>query len=390
MSTSAYVIKLGTDTVSYSEDPHRRAQRRLRDRVVLKPDVALTQHRTEAAVDWAQLRVRLDKDGPASQARFVKGIVDATGAHGVYVKPLERAEACRVFDIRIQDPSRDGLVRVHHALRDRWSTAEVSVSGLEVALDFYSRGADAKERHRLLAVLQRHLWVAPEILAEPKGAIRQVRELANTEPVSIRIEFPQADTDTMWEFGVGTVYAGRRGAPVSYRVQNKEADRRYKNDEGQPSADDLSPERRRVRVEITLLEEGLASTGYDAFEELLDGRFERLKSKFQFLLPSIPAGCPLTSPFLKAQSWRKFTAGGVNIHQRMERESELDRRRHRRQHERELHGRARHRAPIGNMGPLVSYCEVNDKVRHALRSLSSRWCAHTAVPKATPYEGSVD
>lgn len=372
VSKPSFRLRVGSSEIQYTPIRRKLIQRRLERREPLEPDVDLSEYRVEAVIDWINLRVSLKAP---TQFRYIKEAIRHTGAEGVFVRPLERKrESCRVFRITIQHPSRRTTIeRAIGAVHSTFAVEAISVVGLEVSLDLYPRTPDRLKRHKLLAVVQRHLWVDPAILAS-RGALRQIWESPD-DPDDYRTLIVPASTNRVWNFGTATTYAGRKGGPIAFRIQDKVTDRRRRDRKtGKWLFDRLAEEDHRVRVEVTLTGEGLEESGYGDLESVLRGEFQCLKKLFRFVLPSVPVGSsPIFGDFPARQTWRKFQSGGVCILRRMEVEKEAYQLDVRRGRERALKLPRSRKALTGEMGPLTRYVGLDDMIRQALRNLSARW-----------------
>lgn len=372
MSKPSFQLRTGGLEILYTPVDRKLVQQRLEGRLVLAPDVDLSGFRAEAVIDWINIGVILKEP---TQFRYIKDVIGRTGAKGVFVKPLERKrESCRHYRITIQHPFQGAAIaRAIEAVRGAFTVEATSVEGLEVSLDLYPRRPDRLNRHKLLAVVQRHLWVDPAILVR-SGALRQIWESPD-DPDDFRTLIVPSSTNRVWDFGTATTYAGREGGPIAFRIQDKVTDRRRRDKKtGKWLFDQLHEKDHRVRVEVTLTGVGLAASGYADLESVLRGEFQSLKKFFRFVLPSVPIGSnPMFGDFPARQDWRKFQSGGVCIFRHMEAAKEVDRQRIRRDRERMLKLPRLRKAPAGEMGPLARYVELDDMIRQALRNLSCRW-----------------
>jgi hypothetical protein len=237
--------------------------------------------RTKAVIDWIDLTVTL-KSG--TQFRYLqdelRSILDITGSP--YVKPVDAGagKVATCFVLRLQDAHastlRD-LERTTAALALAYPFAKApEVSGIEVALDFYSRD-DPNAVPALVHRLQRSLEADgsnprqfdPDKAAKPKYCNRFLNR-DRPEPVTGLILDPH----------LGLRVGNKRDA-IQWQVYDKRTD-----NNGQL----LEPSKRRARAEFTLTGKELAKRVLGAnagsrlanLEDLRTFRFETLAGLLHF------------------------------------------------------------------------------------------------------------
>lgn len=319
--------------IIYRPDPRKFEQARLKGREVFVPEIDLSRYRCRAHIDWVFLQVRL---GRQTQSKHVSyEIARVLGRKPAVLASSEEHDASLrnytgdEFRVKLQDPTLPELRELAAALEERWGIVGViSVVGIELAIDFFpAHHIPAAEidgdRDRLVAVLQRHHLAPWELFSEPRADQRffyigaggkghtvfvvpeagraaeegrsicasmvadketrkHILRCAESEPVPMPVD--------------GTLYAGPKHGAVMFRVQNKVFDGSDPETRGKVP---LPLRKRRARIEVTLLNEGVRETGVETLDDLATFDFSLLrKPYFSFKLPTFPTES--TKPLIKA------------------------------------------------------------------------------------------
>ncbi len=178
----------------------------------------------------------------------------------------------------------------------------------------------------------------------------------------------------------------RKGGDVTYRVQNKVRD----GSDPKLGPGVLLPlRRRRARVEVTLLHDGIAARGMNTLEDLFGFNFVALRNElFPMYLPTSPGGrrhAPKLRQVIDAAQAKlyrdAFVRGGcyaVSLYDEALTYRRRQLRTSRRRKEPKLPRLPRQR--IGKNGNLVEWSEMNRRVGKALLGLSKGWRPSASEP----------
>lgn len=294
------------------------------------------------------------------------------------------------FAIQMQDPPPLALHAVIAAIKDGPGLEGVGrLFLLELAVDFYPRGANTPEemlvgREEIVGLLQRHHWASHQLLVDvdaPKPKrfdARQVYSVAlgqtKTRHLFAKTNGLSMSDSQVNEKGVqgrilsagqgnhlylnAHVYRGHRLGKIQTNAQHKIVDRRNK---AKKSAVRLAPGECRGRVELTLTGfETLEAFGITALKDLSTGRFKGMAEKLiRFRLPT----CENTTEDIAAAVSQLTHRGVYGV---------------------ELSQRAAYLADRAGMNPkprkfdregwaLVDWPEMNKAVGDALGRLRTEW-----------------
>lgn len=309
-------------TLEYTVYPANRRQARFKGRLVFEPKIDLRRYVCKAAIDW--IWVELTTDRVTQSGHLHDRLVGVLGREVFVTGPNQEHDAERAYNytgqsfrVKLQDPRPDEMRLLTATVQDSYRlVGDVRVLGIEIAIDFYpaqtvlDADVDA-DRHRMVAVLQRHHLADGRFFKGSRDDLRQVygrptskektatefvipdhirpledsRKLSDTEVKHQTIQerhFALGDQDPL--LIDGTVYRGERGSEISYRVQDKV------KDGSDPERDEngiLPLRKRRARVEVTLLHGGVTRMGIDTLDDLYGFDFVALRNPlFPIYLPT--------------------------------------------------------------------------------------------------------
>jgi len=266
---------------------------------------------------------------------------------------------------------------------------EVEVHEMEVSVDFTPVVPDDAQRMLLVGVLTRHFLPGRDIISSKKDWPRFTwgEGKSRTKGIFIKVKGrPERHsllyTDCDWTpYPDATVYFGAKGAVSSWRIMDKVIDRQNKS---KGSWTDLPPDRRRVRIEVTLLASELRKRNIVTFEDLKRFKFTTLqKSCFRFMLPTfadtstMDAGRRKVVKDTREEERRKrFLAAGVVGLKAMDDAWAASRAVQRKDMRAVFRRNGKmlktERVAGGSMQTLVAYEKLNDRVAMALRKLTER------------------
>jgi hypothetical protein len=359
----------------YVEIPVAGTQKRLRDRIALVPDLDFAAFTCRAVIDWLEVGIEVLED---TQARWVNDtICQSTGL------------SCRVdganreFRVRFQDPELQVVQKAILAIETRHGISkDACVAALEVSIDFTPRDPNNEDlRRQLVGMLIRHLQPGRDVLAD-KGDWPRFTWGSGTKNTTGMFDKRQRaatcfmfNTNDRKPFSDATVYFGRQGGSAAWRVMDKILDRQN------PTAgtrDELPPEKRRTRIEITLQQDELEKLGIRSLEDLATFPFTRLaKPYFRFFLPTCADPSKVRHQHvrraLQAERWTKFDNTGIVGLTAMDEAWEARRREQRKEL---VRGGGqplpRRRVGVGSAGTHVAFDRLNERIEAALKKLTKR------------------
>ncbi len=369
--------------------PLGKAQARFKERYALEPDIDLARYRFRAVVDWVELRFELDRQ---TQFQHVQAVLEPHLRATPYVKPLDPGPggASSQFSARFQDPpSLAEISSACSALGKKFKLLkQPAITGLEVSIDAYPRSEKDADRTLMAAVLQRTLFTERDYWNNANDRLRFVTSSNSATTAHKVIPEKAGDlSDRLLDpeqltvpFGNTTVYLGAKDNDVSYRIQNKVADKR---NAATGTMVPLPPDKKRARIEVTLQSDELAALTLGDLQSFRTFRFARLQGRyFRFLLPSFRS-VNHSSKALRAASERleqnrasTFLRGGMLALTLMDMKRQAHRRSLLPDLKRLLQQRGRiYRAPrtgVGGTADYVAYAGLNRCVSEALRKLDER------------------
>jgi hypothetical protein len=376
------------------------SQARLKGTFAYVPRIRFSDYRCRADVDWVELEVSLAR---TTQCKHVNSALKRAVDCSLHVKGLDsgafadRNVTTDKFRVRVQDSTPVMLQGISAALRQTFGIRDpIGISGIEVAVDFYSNDRSDLKRLQMVAALFRHHLPVDVLLNHPHDDLRQVfhdsiggretstmyvlparqgrsRRYSDTETNQDEVQDRICRNHTPFQHYLdATGYRGRKGGPVMFRIQNKISDRR--NPDG--TVEHLPQEERRARIEVTLLNDALADFGLLSLDALSEFRFQELRPHlFNFWLPTespIRIGNG-TRPIWPPQERQPFVEGGVYA---LYLRKEVNRLRLDaiRREDPSVRGRsARNRRGVGKSGRELAWVEMHSHIKDALSRLSKRW-----------------
>lgn len=406
-----------TGKLEYVVRPARRTgQSRFQERLEFEPRFDLGRYECKAAFDWIWIEIRT---GRTTQSKHLHDRLKEVIGREIFVTgsdkdhDVPRPFNCtgNEFRLKLQDPKPAEMREILGAIDCRYGLAgEAKVLGIEVAIDFYPapsvREAEVDaDRYRMVAVLQRHHLADWDLFSGPRDDMRQTfgsmlqnrtdetrfvvpdparplgggRTLSDCEArdPDVRNRHLQLHDDPL--LVDATTYRGERGAPVSYRVQNKVRDG---SSQDQESRKLLPLREQRARVEVTLLREGVRATGIETVGDLFDFNFVDLRNRlFATYLPTAPGvrrDVPDLLTVVDAERLRfargAFIHGGcyaMVLQEKARLRGRAELRTQRRRQDPNLP--AIDRIRLGKKGHLIEWECMNKRISKALRRLTDKW-----------------
>jgi hypothetical protein len=379
--------------ISYREEDLYAVQKRLKGRSKLTPDISLGDFECRASIDWVTLFIFVQK---RTQVQWIRDEINRTIGQSVYVKALSANSAgvTDEFEIRFQEPDLNIVQKAVEALDakfDLWLFP--IVRGLEISIDFTPRSPSQQLRSKLVGVMNRHLMPTHDIISQWRDRPRYSWGSSNERKSAALLSLGKRAADEMDfllianerdkpAYADATFYVGEQYSDCSWRIMDKTIDRQN------PSAGtyfNLPEDKKRVRVEVTLMEGAIRKVGISTLAELRAYRFTTMQGHFfRFMLPTFTdtSGMPpglkrSTKSLLERERRIKFLNTGViglmAFDAARNRRADLIRKDILAQFRNK--GRqlvVKHRVGSGFTGSMVAYGEMNKKVETALRHLSER------------------
>jgi hypothetical protein len=363
--------------VEFRREDLRKVQARLQNRYTLVPRIDLTRFRCKAVIDFVEVEIvtNFNTNLPAIR-RWVSEALNLP-------KPWCEAvsgdnNSSNIFHIRIQDPRISKLERLDRAITKTAAglAQPVTITKLEVSVDFYPRSGKDEDRWAMFGVLQRTYMPSSKIWCHGPDHPRFVwgRDrwdkmffLRSSEKTGLHHQLlPEA------AYLDSTVYYGEEDGPASIRIQNKISNQRTKDD-----AVMLDQIEKRARIEVTLTGSALNDLKLHTIADLARFRFTKLQREhFHFALPTFVDRAPLRQhqkiqEAINLRDRESFAKGGVLCLERLRdvREGWFHR-------VGELKARgikpSLRRMGRGDRGTAVAYKELNVMVRTAFQELGRR------------------
>lgn len=392
MSTLTTLIRaINRPDVSYAlafvERAAGKKQRRLQNRVLLSPDIELSDYTARAVLDWIDLRFRTTK--PTQWKWIQHHIQKVTGRrlHVVAVRADDEAVQ-REFAVRFQEPSYRLLVQAEEAVRDRWGMEkDAGIVAMEISLDFRPRVPSQEALARIYGVLVRTHLPSRDVVSNPRDRPRFAwqRGTPPTHVLALDKARPERSDELMLEVENdrptpfdATYYAGGRDSRSAWRTMIKLIDQQNVTT---GTRKDLPEGQHRMRIEVTLQHEELKRIGLGSIADLARFKWQRLNGYyFSFFLPTFPAlpfdachpKCLAIRTWQSARSQRFLNAGvvGLNAMDEAWHRTKKATRKMTRGTNMQLPKPGRHGRGIS--GTLVRYEELTRKAIQALRHIGDR------------------
>lgn len=379
--------------LSYVETTLRSSQARLASRTTLTPQIDLGAYQCRAVVDWIDIEFELTR---RTQYWKLNGLIEKMTGRKEFPEALNLGggKTATRYKLRVQEPDFAVLRQVITGIDTKYGFATSPyIAGIEISVDFYPKRPSSDARARLHGVLVRHFFPTTRVLKTNRmwprfmpGRLKKTdftigrNEIDDSLDIGDRMA-PGMDRPALYG---STYYVGERDDPRAFwRIQNKELDKQNK---AAGTRDKLSEDKKRVRIEVTLGQEGCREIGLVHFADLETLRFTRLqKSFFQFMKPTFgvirPSAVRAASTAVKSkvEEYRRerfLNAGVLGLQIREDAREEL------RALEmltiRKLHRRSgtkmpvRMRAGTGAYGTMVAYEELTRMVERALAGLQRK------------------
>lgn len=379
--------------LTYVEKALRSSQARLVNRTALTPLIDLGAYQCRAVPDWIDVRIELNRP---SQFWWVNKHIEKLTGRREHVVPFDEGPggAASVFFVRFQEPNFTLVRKVLKEIEDKhgFATSPV-VTAIEISIDFYPVRPSEEARARMHGVLVRHFFPTTRILKSNRTWPRFMPGLMKRTDYAISRNDNDSGLDIGGRMTPGmdrqalygsTYYVGERDDPRAFwRIQNKVLDKQNK---AAGTRDELPDDKKRVRIEVALGEEGCREIGLERFSDLETLRFTRLqKGFFQFMKPTFAIVRPRvdrpgsSAVRRKVEEYRKerfLNAGVLGLQIREDAREEL--RALEMPNIRRWHGRngskvpAKMRAGAGAYGTMVAYEELTRMVERALAGLQRR------------------
>ena len=320
------------EILAFREEDVHRTQARLKGRTVLVPEIDLNAYRFHAVIDWVELRFVLGHD---TQFQYLQDAVKQKSGRKPYVKAIKPRPGgvSDTFDVRFQEPA---SIRAVLEICDKVENAyglksRPEVVGLEVSVDAYPAKPSDSARAQILGVIQRTIFTDRDIWTDQFARPRfqfESKETAQDEesPEEFHDDEDNSEEDSAVEdcadegvvakkkkrkspyiapdpdpkkaegksafnpehFEVmpldATIYLGREFSPVMIRIMDKIIDRQNRK---AGTWEDLTDDRKRARIEVTLNDVELKKLGIGTVDDLCGLNFRKLQKKyFQFMLPT--------------------------------------------------------------------------------------------------------
>jgi hypothetical protein len=283
-------------TLSYSEEPTRKTQRRFQNRICLQPEIDLKAYTCRAVVDWVDIRFRTVDH---TQWHWIKRYIDKAIGEKVFSekKKADDDGKYRDFRVRIQEPVTRDLLLAEEAVRAKWDLQQpAEIVGLEVSVDWTPRKQSDEALALMFGVVTRSHLPSRDIMTDPfdrprftwaKGDDGTAYVLGHDKRNPDRSDAffldPTKDRPAVID---STYYAGAKGSRPAWRTMIKILDRQ---NVATGTREVLPRKDWRVRIEVTVDENELADMGIRTIKDLAGFKFQRFHGAyFKFVLPTFP------------------------------------------------------------------------------------------------------
>ncbi|WP_207099692.1 hypothetical protein [Paracoccus shandongensis] len=364
-------------------------QRRLIDRMTMRPVIDLDAYRFRAVIDWIEFKVHF---GRRTQVQHVQEVLRRLLSRDSHIKPVDPGPGSTFnsCSIRVQEPESMALIEKIHVefARTFGEAAGSLVTGIEISVDAYPKKPSDRTRATLLGALQRTIWTDRDLWSNPDSRPRTVFDKGSG--VTTKKLSPGRDKDSTGlsrlvpenhdaPFIDGTMYLGARDDDVMIRIMDKVKDRQRPD----LTYDALSDNRKRVRIEVTLKGSAPFLLGITDVPSLRRMKITSIKKRFfQFKIPTFSRRTPIRTgadlmhnarEVWRAQTYLRAGIGGLMT---MEKAGDAYRKTL-------LPDLRKTRRTLKRLGPrkwggkrlapaLVSWTGLNQKVDAAIRQLDKR------------------
>lgn len=380
-------------SLTYVEEPLRRSQARLASRTSLTPQIELGSYQCAAVIDWIDVEFEVVR---RTQYWKLNELIEKLTGRKEFPRALDLGEGKTAtrYRLRVQEPDLAVVRKVISMIEVAYGFATPpTVAGIEISIDFYPTKPSQEARALLYGVLVRHFFPTTRVLNAdlrwPRfdpGRVKKTDYTVGRNKENVyRDVFGRLSpgTDRPALYG-STFYVGEEDDPhAMWRIQNKVLDKQNK---AAGTRDELPDEKKRVRIEVTLGQEGCREIGLEQFADLealgiarlQKGFFQFMKPTFAIIRPSAvrPASTEVKRKVEELRRERFLNAGVLGLQIREDARDEL------RALEmpiiRKLHRRygtkmpVRVRAGSGPYGTMVVYEELTRMVERALAGLQRK------------------
>lgn len=379
--------------LTYVETTLRNSQARLAGRVTLTPQIDLGAYQCLAVVDWIDVEFELSR---RTQYWHLNDRIEKLTGRKEFPRALDLGEGKTAtrYRLRVQEPDLEMVGKVLDDVDNTYGfVSPATISAIEISVDFYPKSPSEDARARMHGVLVRHFFPTTRVLKSSRtwprfmpGYVDETDYTASRNTGDRRLDVagrmtPGMDRKPLY---ASTYYVGEENDPRAFwSIQNKVLDKQNK---AAGTRDALVEEKKRVRIEITLGQEGCREVGLERFSDLETLQITRLqKSFFQFMKPTFAVIRPtigragsraVKSKVEDLRKERFLNAGVLGLQIREDAREEL------RALEmptiRRLHRRSGTKAPVrmragtGAYGTMVAYKELARMVERALAGLQGR------------------
>lgn len=281
-------------TLRYTEQTLRSSQARLVNRTTLTPQIDLEAYQCRAVIDWVDVHFELSR---RTQHWHLNDRIEKLTGRKEYPEALDSGEGKTAtrYKLRVQEPDFQNVRKVLDELESVYGfVAPATISGIEISIDFYPKTPSEEARAQMHGVLVRHFFPTTRVLRSnlmwPRfmpGSIKKTdytigrNESDESLDIGDRMT-PGLDRPALYG---STYYVGERDDPRAFwRIQNKALDKQNKT---AGTRDELPDDKKRIRIEVTLGQEGCREIGLENFNDLETLMITRLqKGFFQFMKPS--------------------------------------------------------------------------------------------------------
>lgn len=283
-------------TLSYSEQPTGKTQRRFQGRICLQPEIDLKAYSCRAVIDWVDVRFRTVDH---TQRKWIKHHIDRAIGEKIFSekKKADDDGKYREFRVRIQEPVTEDLLLAEEVVRAKWGLQQpAEIIGLEVSVDWTPREPSDEALALMFGVLVRAHLPSRDVMTDPfdrprftwaKGDDGTAYVLGHNKRHPDRSDAflldPAKDRPAAID---STYYAGAKGSRSAWRTMIKILD---KQNIATGTREVLPRKDWRVRIEVTVDENELTKLGIRTIKDLAGFRFQRFHGEyFKFVLPTFP------------------------------------------------------------------------------------------------------
>ncbi|MBW0365845.1 hypothetical protein KXJ81_06250 [Ensifer adhaerens] len=280
--------------LTYVEKTLRSSQKRLVGRTTLTPQIDLEAYQCRAVVDWIDIHFELSR---RTQYWKLNERIEKLTSRKEYPEALDLGEGKTAtrYKLRVQEPDFQAVRKVLDDIeREYGFVAPAEIRGIEISIDFYPKTPSEEARARMHGVLVRHFFPTTRVLRSNKmwprfmpGSVEKTDYTVGRNDSDDSLDIVDRMTPGMDRSALygSTYYVGERDDKRAlWRIQNKVLD---KQNVAAGTRDELPDDKKRIRIEVTLGQEGCREIGLENFNDLETLMITRLqKGFFQFRKPT--------------------------------------------------------------------------------------------------------